>query len=161
MSKRTALVIVASTRAAAGNYSDRSGPIAVEFLRELGLATPDAMVVADAAMSETIDQLFSSPADLPNVVLTSGGTGLSADDNTVEAITPHLERELPGVVHAFWDVSRENTPTAVLSRAVAGVVGKTFVMTLPGSTGGVRDGVSTLRPILDHIIEQLEGNHEH
>lgn len=161
MSHRSALVIVASTRAAAGGYPDRSGPIAVEFLREQGLDTPEALVVADSAMPETITELFARPEQLPNVVLTSGGTGLSADDNTVEAITPHLERQLPGIVHAFWDTGRQKIDTAVLSRAVAGVTGQTFVMTLPGSTGGVRDGVATLRPILNHILEQLEGNHGH
>lgn len=161
MSQRSALVIVASTRAATGSYPDRSGPIAVEFLRAQGLDTPEALVVTDSAMPDTINELFAEPEKLPDVVLTSGGTGLSADDNTVEAITPHLERQLPGVVHAFWDTGRQKIETAVLSRAVAGVTGKTFVMTLPGSTGGVRDGVATLRPILDHILEQLEGNHEH
>ncbi|MGP6175104.1 MogA/MoaB family molybdenum cofactor biosynthesis protein [Corynebacterium sp. A21] len=159
--ERTALVIVASTRAAAGEYEDRSGPIAVEFLRQQGFETPEALIIADADLPDQISELFRFPELLPNVVLTSGGTGLSSDDRTVEAITPHLERELPGIVHAFWDTGRANIATAVLSRAVAGVVGHTFVMTLPGSTGGVRDGITVLAPILTHITEQLEGHHEH
>lgn len=161
MSERTALVLVASTRAAARDYPDRSGPIAVEFLRELGFSTPDATVVADAELPSALSELFSEPTALPDVVLTSGGTGITADDNTVELITPHLDKELPGIVHAFWATGRENIATAVLSRAVAGITGRTFVMTLPGSTGGVKDGVTTLRPILNHIVEQLEGSHEH
>lgn len=158
---RTALVIVASTRAAAGEYEDRSGPIAVEFLREQGFDTPAALVVADAAMPEVLGKLLAAPAELPDVLLTSGGTGLSPDDRTVEVVRPHLDRELPGIVHAFWDLGRAKIATAVLSRAVAGTIGRTFVMTLPGSTGGVRDGVATLAPILNHITEQLEGNHGH
>lgn len=158
---RTALVIVVSTRAAAGKYPDRSGPIAVEFLRGRGFATPDAVIVPDAEIQHHVDALFAHPETLPNVVLTSGGTGLSPDDRTVEAVAKHLDRELPGVVHAFWNRGMENIPTAVISRAVAGVRGTTFVMTLPGSRGGVKDGVAVLEPILNHIIEQLEGNHEH
>lgn len=158
---RTALVIVVSTRAAAGEYPDRSGPIAVDFLRTQGFVTPDALIVADAQVQEHIDELFAAPDKLPNVLLTSGGTGLSPDDRTVEAIAKHLDRELPGVVHAFWNKGLENIPTAVVSRAIAGVSGTTFVMTLPGSRGGVKDGVAVLAPILNHIIEQLEGNHEH
>lgn len=161
MSDRTALVIVASTRAAAGEYPDRSGPIAVDFLREQGFFTPDATVVPDAEMAPTLAGVFDDPQDLPNVVLTSGGTGISPDDNTVEVISPYLEKELPGIVHAFWETGRDKIASAVLSRAIAGVTGHTFVMALPGSTGGVRDGVATLAPILHHIVEQLEGNHEH
>ncbi|QGU06214.1 Molybdenum cofactor biosynthesis protein B [Corynebacterium occultum] len=158
---KTGLVIVSSTRAAAGEYEDRSGPILVNFLREQGFETPDALVVKDADMPASMAKLLSSPEKLPAVLLTSGGTGLSPDDRTVEAVSPHLDRELPGIVHAFWDLGQEKIATAVLSRAVAGTIGRTFVMTLPGSTGGVRDGVAILAPILGHITEQLEGNHEH
>lgn len=156
---RTGLVVVASTRAAAGTYEDRSGPIAVEFLRAQGFDTPDPLVVADRDIDQTIAGIFAG--DPPNVLLTSGGTGITADDRTVDAVRPHLERELPGVVHAFWDRGREHVPTAVVSRAVAGVTGRTFVMTLPGSRGGVRDGCAVLDDILSHIIDQLEGQHEH
>ena len=155
---RHGLVIVASTRAAAGTYEDRSGPIAVDFLRGLGLETPDALVVADANIPAAVAQALADP---PSVLLTSGGTGVTADDRTVDAVLPHLDRELPGIVHAFWNRGLAATPTAVLSRAVAGVAGRTFVMTLPGSTGGVRDGCDVLRPLLPHLLDQLEGHHEH
>lgn len=156
---RTGLVIVASTRAAAGEYEDRSGPIAVDFLRSQGFDTPDATVVSDADLRREVDKLFAGP--LPDVVLTSGGTGLSPDDRTVEAVRPHLERELPGVVHAFWNEGMKHIPTAVVSRAVAGVAGSTFVMTLPGSRGGVKDGCTVLEDVLVPIVEMLEGIHEH
>lgn len=154
---RTGIVIVASTRAAAGTYEDRSGPIAVEFLRAQGLECADASVVPDADIRAAVDQAF---AENPAVILTSGGTGLSPDDQTVEALEAHLERTLPGIAHAFYAASA-SVPTAPLSRTVAGTRGTTFVMALPGSTGGVKDGVKVLEPILGHIIEQLEGKHEH
>lgn len=159
---RTGLVIVASTRAAAGEYTDRSGPIAVSFLRELGFTTPDALVVPDADMPATIDRILTG--ERPDVVLTSGGTGVTPDDRTVDAVTPHLDSELPGIVHAFFARGMEHTPTAVVSRAVAGIVGHTFVMTLPGSTGGARDGCEVLQPLLTHLLDQLAGartGHDH
>lgn len=155
---RTGLVIVASTRAAAGTYPDRSGPLAVEFLRGLGLDTPDARVVADADIPAAVAQAL---AEGPSVLITSGGTGVTPDDRTVDTIAPHLDRELPGIVHAFFTRGLESTPTAVISRAVAGLAGRTFVMTLPGSTGGVRDGCAVLEPLLPHLLDQLEGHHDH
>ncbi|SES04962.1 MogA/MoaB family molybdenum cofactor biosynthesis protein [Corynebacterium cystitidis] len=157
---RTGLVIVSSTRASQGVYEDKSGPIAVEFLRSQGYDTPDALVVADKDMKATIDEVFSR-SELPNVILTSGGTGITPDDRTVEHVTPYIEREIPGIVYAFWNEGMKNVPTAVISRAVAGVTGQTFVMTLPGSRGGVKDGCAVLEPLLVHISEMLEGKHEH
>lgn len=155
---RTAAVIVASTRAAAGIYEDRSGPIAVDFLRRMGFDTPDATVVADAEIGAAVRAAL---ARRPAVLLTSGGTGISPDDATVEAVTPFIDRELPGVVHAFYAHGAQHVPTAVLSRAVAGMAGSTFVMTLPGSTGGVRDGCTVLEPILEHIVELAHGTAAH
>lgn len=147
---KTAQVIVASTRAAAGTYEDRSGPIAVDFLRRLGFDTPDATVVPDAEISQAVqDALLTRP----NVLLTSGGTGATPDDLTVDAVAPLLDTALPGIVHAFWNQGLKQTPMAVLSRAVAGIAGSTFVMTLPGSPGGVKDGCQVLEPLLEHIVE--------
>lgn len=155
---RKAEVIVASTRAAQGIYADESGPIAVAFLREMGLETPEATVVADADVEAALRAaLLREPA----VILTSGGTGITSDDRTVEVVRGSLERELPGIVYAFYEQGRAHVPTAILSRAVAGIRGHTFVMTLPGSRGGVRDGCAVLKPILPHLLDQLEGHHEH
>lgn len=159
--KPTGLVVVASTRAARGVYEDLSGPIAVDWLREQGIDTPDAVVVEDRHMGQYFTDLLASEAPLPTVILTSGGTGLNSDDQTVEAVRPHLDKEIPGIMHAFWSYSMEKTPHAVLSRGVAGVIGKSFVMTLPGSRGGVKDGVATLEPLIDHIFRQLEDYHDH
>ncbi len=157
---RTGLVIVASTRAAAGVYEDRSGPVAVEFLRAKGFDTPDPLVVPDSEIKAVIDEVFSF-VHIPNVILTSGGTGITEDDRTVEAVRPHIERELPGVVQAFWNEGLKNIPTAVVSRAVAGVSGRTFIMTLPGSRGGVKDGCAVLNDLVVPIVDMLEGVHEH
>lgn len=148
----TARVIVASTRAAAGSYEDKSGPVAVEFLRRMGFDTPDALVVPDAEIAGAVRGAL---AQQPAVLLTSGGTGLSLDDATVSAITPLLDKQLPGIVQEFFRVGLENTPTAILSGAVAGLAGSTFVMTLPGSPGGVKDGCAVLEPVLPHIVELI------
>ncbi|NMF32407.1 MogA/MoaB family molybdenum cofactor biosynthesis protein [Corynebacterium ammoniagenes] len=157
---RTGMVIVASTRAATGEYEDRSGPIAVEFLLSQGFDTPEPLVVADADIQSAVDKALSG-SDVPDVLLTSGGTGITPDDRTVEAVKGHLRAEMPGIAVAFWNKGLENVPTAALSRCIAGVTDKTFVMTLPGSTGGVKDGCAVLEEILGHIITTMEGNNDH
>ena len=156
--QRTALVIVASTRAAAGVYEDRSGRIAVDFLRRKGFDCPDAHIVSDADIAAAVDAAF---AEKPAVILTPGGTGLTQEDQAVEAVTPHITRELPGIAVAFWQKGLESVPTAVASRAIAGVNDTTFAMTLPGSTGGVKDGCAVLEELIVPIIDMLEGIHEH
>ena len=160
----TALVVVASTRAAAGDYADRTGPVLVAWLRERGLTVPDAAVVADADIPAYLDELFDEDATVPapTIVLTTGGTGISPTDGTVAAVKPLLTHELPGMMTAVHLRGLENgVPTALLSGGVAGTVGHTFVMTLPGSTGGVKDGIAVLDPVLDHLIDQLEGAGDH
>lgn len=96
-------------------------------------------------------------SNLPTFILTSGGTGLNSDDQTVEAVRPHLDKEVPGIMHAFWMNGLKNVPAAVLSRGVAGVGDRTFV-TLPGSRGGVKDGGN---PLVEHICRQMEDYHDH
>ena len=154
---RTGLVLVSSTRAAQGIYTDESGPIAVEFLRAKGFDTPDATIVADKDITAVIDDIIADP-DRPDVIVTSGGTGISPDDRVIESLQPHLDRELPGVAHAFWAAGLAKTPSAVLSRTLAGTIGQTFVMALPGSPGGVRDGVKILDEVLVHAVDVLKGH---
>nr|WP_270239387.1 bifunctional molybdenum cofactor biosynthesis protein MoaC/MoaB [Rothia kristinae] len=158
---QTALVVVASTRAARGEYPDRSGPIAVQWLRSRGFQTPDPVVVSDEEVTAYLDGVLSDRERLPRLVITSGGTGLNRDDRTVEAVRPHLDHEVPGIMHALWAKGLESTPAAVLSRGVAGTIGQSFVVTLPGSRGGVRDGVAVLDSLLDHLLRQLEDYHDH
>lgn len=156
----SALVLVSSTRAAAGEYTDRSGTLLVEWLRGRGVDVPDARVVADADLPGALAEVLQE-GTRPDVVLISGGTGLTPDDRTPELLTPYLDRELAGIVHAFWTKGMESVPTAVLSRAVAGTVGTTFVMALPGSTGAARDAVAVIDPLLDHLVSMLKGHHDH
>lgn len=160
-SQGTAEVIVASTRAASGEYEDRSGALAVAWLRDRGFEVPAAIIVADKDMPGYLGQRLADPARLPRILLTTGGTGLAADDRTVETVRPYLDKELPGVMMEFFRRGAQSVPTAVLSGGVAGTVGRTFVMTLPGSTGGVKDGLAVLEPLIEHIVAMLEGNTNH
>jgi molybdenum cofactor synthesis domain-containing protein len=90
-------------------------------------------------------------------VVTTGGTGITPTDVTPEAVRPLLDREIPGIAEAIRLASREKVPTSVLSRGVAGSIGRTLVVTLPGSNGGVRDGMAVLGPLLSHAVDQLSG----
>ncbi|SCL38892.1 molybdenum cofactor synthesis domain-containing protein [Micromonospora pallida] len=150
-----ARVIVASNRAAAGVYADTSGPILVGGLRELGCAVDDPVVVPDG---EPVGQaLRSAVADGLDVVLTSGGTGVTPTDRTPDVTRAVLDYEIPGIAEAIRAYSRGTVPTSVLSRGLAGVAGRTLVVNLPGSTGGARDGLAVLGPILAHTVDQLRG----
>lgn len=152
---RRAVVVVASNRAAAGVYPDRTGPVIVGWLSERGYQTPDPVVVPDG--SPVRDAVAGAVADAVDVVLTTGGTGISPTDRTPEATAPLLDRSLPGLADAIRSAGLPQVPTAVLSRGLAGVAGRTLVVNLPGSTGGVRDGLGVLDGVLDHAVEQLHG----
>jgi molybdenum cofactor synthesis domain-containing protein len=154
-STRRAVVVVASNRAAAGVYADRTGPMIVKWLCERGYQTPDPVVVPDG--SPVRDAVAEAVADAVDVVLTTGGTGISPTDRTPEATEPLLDRHLPGLANAIRSAGLPQVPTAVLSRGLAGVAGQTLVVNLPGSTGGVRDGLAVLDQVLDHAVEQLHG----
>lgn len=154
-STRRAVVVVASNRAAAGVYADRTGPVIVKWLCERGYQTPEPVVVPDG--SPVRDAVAEAVAAAVDVVLTTGGTGISPTDRTPEATEPLLDRRLPGLADAIRSAGLPKVPTAVLSRGLAGVAGQTLVVNLPGSTGGVRDGLAVLERVLDHAVEQLHG----
>jgi molybdenum cofactor synthesis domain-containing protein len=153
---RIAQVVVASTRAAHGVYPDRTGPVIDAWLGERGWLVLDRAVVADGApVGDAIAAAIEAGLDL---VLTTGGTGVSPTDSTPEQTLPMLERELPGIMEELRRRGTASTPLAVLSRGHAGIArGRTIVINLPGSTGGVRDGLAVLDGVLDHLIDQLHG----
>ena len=151
-----ARVIVASNRAAAGVYADTSGPLLVAGLREIGCDVEDQpQVVPDG--EPVAEALRTAVADGIDVVVTSGGTGITPTDRTPEATRGLLDFEIPGIAEAVRAYSRDKVPAAALSRGLAGVAGRTLIVNLPGSSGGARDGLAVLRPILRHTVDQLRG----
>jgi molybdenum cofactor synthesis domain-containing protein len=150
-----ARVVVASNRAAAGLYADTSGPLLVAGLQQLGCSVDEPVVVPDG---EPVGQAIrQAVADRVDVVVTSGGTGISPTDRTPDVTRQLVDYEVPGIAEAIRAHSRDKVPTAALSRGIAGVIGRTLVVNLPGSTGGARDGLAVLGPILPHAIDQLGG----
>jgi molybdenum cofactor synthesis domain-containing protein len=151
-----ARVIVASNRAAAGVYADTSGPLLVAGLRDLGCEVDeDPVVVPDGG--PVTEALRTAIADRVDVVLTSGGTGVTPTDRTPEATRGLLDFEIPGIAEAVRAHSRDKVPAAALSRGLAGVAGRTLIVNLPGSTGGAKDGLAVLGPILRHTVDQIGG----
>jgi molybdenum cofactor biosynthesis protein B len=147
-----AAVLTVSDRVSRGEAEDRSGDLLAEALAGDGYEV-ERRVVPDEA-----DQIAGAIEDLAagaQVVLTTGGTGLAPRDVTPEATRTVLQREAPGIAEALRADSIAKTPHGLLSRGVAGVVGRTLVVNLPGSTGGCRDGYAILRPALGHALELL------
>ncbi|HZE48564.1 MAG TPA: MogA/MoaB family molybdenum cofactor biosynthesis protein [Jatrophihabitantaceae bacterium] len=152
----SAAVITCSNRSAAGERADDSGDLLASLLPQAGCEVTSRVVVPDDV--EAIRAAVRSAVDGgARVVITTGGTGLAPTDVTPEAVRALLDREVPGVAEALRLAARDRVPTSVLSRGVAGTVGGTFVVTLPGSPGGVRDGMAVLTPLLGHVVDQLAG----
>jgi len=152
-----ARVITVSTRAAAGVWEDRSGPVVVEGLSALGFACDGPLVVPDG--DDVARVLREAVAEGYDVVVTTGGTGHTPGDHTPEQTRAVIERESPGLAEAVRSYGvAQGVPTAILSRGVAGICARTLIINLPGSTGGARDGVAALAPVLVHAVEQLRGS---
>jgi len=154
--ERTAVVITCSSRAAAGVYPDRSGPIIVEALRGWGLVVGEVIVVPDGPeVEEALREAVSTGAAL---VVTTGGTGLTPTDGTPEATRRIVDRLVPGIAETLRATGvQAGIPSAMLSRGVSGLAGRTLVVNLPGSPGAVRDGLAVLEPVVAHAFSQIHG----
>ena len=151
-----AAVVVASNRASTGVYEDTTGPLIVDALRAWGFEVSEPAVVGDGA--PVAEAITAALADGVSVVLSTGGTGINPTDRTPEATRPLLDRELPGVAEAIRAHGvAKGVPTAMLSRGLAGVAGKAVVVNLPGSRGGVKDGLEVLADVIPHAVDQLMG----
>ncbi|MFD5737163.1 molybdenum cofactor biosynthesis protein B [Streptomyces sioyaensis] len=156
MTPARALVVTASNRAAAGVYADKGGPLLAEGLTAMGFEVDGPQVVPDGDPVEAALQAAVASAHYA-VILTTGGTGLSPTDRTPEATRRVLDYEVPGIPEAIRAAGRTKVPTAALSRGLAGVAGTTLIVNLPGSSGGVRDGLAVLTDLLPHAVDQIRG----
>jgi molybdenum cofactor synthesis domain-containing protein len=156
VSTRRALVVTVSNRASAGVYDDRAGPVLVDGLRALGFVVDGPQLVRDgepvlAALQAAVEKTY-------DVVLTTGGTGLSPLDLTPEMTARVIERPAPGIAEAVRAAGvAKGVPTAALSRGLAGLAGTTILVNLPGSPGGAKDGLAVLAGLLVHAVDQVHG----
>jgi molybdenum cofactor synthesis domain-containing protein len=151
-----ALAVTISNRAAAGIYEDRSGPVLADLLRAAGCEVDGPVVIPDGPTVETA--LQDAVAAGYDLVVTTGGTGLTPGDETPEMTRLVLDREIPGIAETIRAAGvAAGVPSAALSRGVAGVTNTTLIVNLPGSTGGVRDGMAVLAGLIEHAVDQIRG----
>jgi molybdenum cofactor synthesis domain-containing protein len=151
-----ALAVTISNRAAAGIYADKSGPVLAGLLREAGCEVDGPTVIPDGDAVEAA--LRDAVAAGYDVVVTTGGTGLTPGDLTPEMTRKVIDREVPGIAEAIRAAgTAAGVPAAMLSRGQAGLAGRTLIVNLPGSSGGVRDGMAVLAGVLAHAVDQAAG----
>ena len=145
-----AAVLTVSDRSAAGTREDRSGPVAVAALRDAGFSCDEALIIPDGA--DSVERAITAP-------VLAGVRGLGPRDETPEGPSRVLTRPIPGIAEELRRIGTAQMPTGMISRAVAGVVDPhgALVVNLPGSPGGVRDGMPVIVSIAAHVIEQVAG----
>ena len=160
MSERTAAVVTVSDRVSAGTAEDRSGPTAVALLETIGLAVLEYRVIPDGV--ESVASTLAEIAGTIDLVVTTGGTGLTPRDLTPEGTKAVIEREAPGLAEAMRSATFGKNPHGMLSRGVAGTAGGTLIVNLPGSVRGVQESLVVILPALEHGIELLvRGTSDH
>jgi molybdenum cofactor synthesis domain-containing protein len=151
-----ARAITVSNRVAAGVYEDRSGPVLVTLLAEAGCQVDGPLVVPDGEPVEAA--LRAAVEERYDLVVTTGGTGLTPADLTPEMTRRVVDREVPGIAEAIRAAGvAAGIPAAMLSRGVAGLCGRVLIVNLPGSSGGVKDGMTVLGPVISHAVDQARG----
>lgn len=149
-------VIVCSDSISAGKKTDRAGKVISEKLEDIGVSVDNYVVIPDE-VSQIQAQVMRGVELNYDLVIITGGTGLSKRDVTPEAISPLLHRTIPGLVEAARSYGQQRTPYAMLSRSVAGMIGNTLVIALPGSTRGAEESMDAVFPSALHIFRIIDG----
>jgi len=149
-------ILTVSDKGARGEREDRSGPAIREMIEAAGGEIVRTKIVPDEP-AEIREALIAWSDEGLDLVLTTGGTGFAPRDRTPEATKGVIERETPGIPEAMRRAGSEKTPTAMLSRAAAGIRGSTLIVNLPGSERAVRESLAVLLPVLPHALGVLKG----